>query len=177
MCGSGTFVIEAAEIASGLKPGRSRHFAFEQLANFNAGSFAKIRNRDSSTRSGFRFYGSDRDAGAVRMSRANAERAGIAGVTEFQQLEIEEIVAPAGPPGLVIVNPPYGSRIGDKQPLFALYRTLGRTLSARFRGWRVGLITSEPQLAQATGLPFKAAAAPILNGGLRVTLYQTDALP
>ena len=176
MCGSGTFVIEAAEIAAGLKPGRSRHFAFEQLATFNAGSFAKIRDRDSSVGPDFRFYGSDRDAGAIRMSRANAARAGLADVTEFQQLEIEELVAPAGPPGLVIVNPPYGARIGDKQQLHELYRTLGRTLAARFGGWRIGLITSELQLAQATGLPFKPPAAPVLHGGLRVTLYQTGVL-
>ena len=177
MCGSGTFVIEAAEMACGLKPGRSRRFAFEHLATFNASSFAKIRNRDTSILQGFRFYGSDRDAGAVRMSRANAERAGIAGITEFQQLEIDEITAPAGPPGLVIVNPPYGARIGDTRPLQALYRTLGRTVSARFKGWRVGLITSELRLAEATGLPFKPTAEPVLNGGLRVTLYQTGALP
>ena len=177
MCGSGTFIIEAAEIASGLKPGRSRRFAFEQLATFNAASFAKIRNRETNANPAVRFYGCDRDAGAIRMSRANAERAGITGITEFQQLEIEDLKAPDGPPGLVIVNPPYGARIGDKQPLPALYRALGRTLLQRCSGWRIGLITSEPNLAQATGLPFKPPADPVLHGGLRVTLYQSGALP
>ena len=48
------------------------------------------------------------------MSRANAERAGVAGITEFQERAIEDLAAPVGPPGLVIVNPPYGDRVGEK---------------------------------------------------------------
>ena len=75
MCGSGTFVIEAAEIAMGLNPGRSRHFAFEDLSSFDADQWAAMRDTPT-TSTPLRFYGSDRDAGAVRMSRMNAERAG-----------------------------------------------------------------------------------------------------
>jgi len=123
------------------------------------------------------FYGSDWDAGAVAMSRANAERAGVAATTEFQQLSVNDLVAPAGPPGLVIVNPPYGARIGDKQGLHALYQALGQSLKSRFHGWRVGLITSEAALAKATGLPFKPPGPPVSHGGLRVTLYTTEPLP
>ncbi len=176
MCGSGTFVIEAAEIAAGLKPGRSRHFAFEQLATFRETSWVKIRDRGCARKPEFRFHGSDRDAGAIRMSRANAERAGVSEIATFEQCEVAELVAPPGPPGLVIVNPPYGTRIGDKRKLHALYRTLGETLAGRFAGWRVGLVTSEPALANATGLPFKSPAPPASHGGQRVTLYQTAPL-
>jgi putative N6-adenine-specific DNA methylase len=176
MCGSGTFVIEAAEIAAGLKPGRSRRFAFEELATFDEAAWQRLRDKESSVKSDLRFYGSDRDAGAIRMSRANAERAGVAGTTEFRELAIEDLVAPEGPAGLVIVNPPYGDRIGEKTRLAPLYRTLGETLITRFAGWRVGLITSEASLAGATGLPFAPPAAPVSHGGLRVTLFQTQAL-
>ena len=178
MCGSGTFVIEAAEIAAGLEPGRSRHFAFEQLATFDAAAWERMREEASETPApAARFYGSDRDAGAIRMSRANAERAGTAALTEFQQAEVVDVVAPAGPPGIVIVNPPYGDRIGQKGPLRALYRTLGHTLLTRFSGWRVGIITNETSLAEATGLPFSLTAEPVLHGGLRVTLFRTAPLP
>lgn len=180
MCGSGTFIIEAAEIAAGLKPGRSRHFAFEQLANFDAASWKRLREKPGgkpgSPGSDIRFYGSDRDAGAIEMSRANAARAGVAEMTEFQQHAISDLVAPDGKPGLVIVNPPYGTRIGDKKPLYALYNALGQTLLAQFRGWRVGIITNEASLAGATGLPFAPPAGPVSHGGIRVMLFLTGPL-
>lgn len=177
MCGSGTFVIEAAEIAAGLNPGRSRHFAFEQLATFDGAAWQRLRETGTVTRPDFRLYGSDRDAGAIAMSRANAERAGVAEFTEFWQLAISELVPPVGPPGLVIVNPPYGDRIGDKVRLQSLYRALGQTLMARFAGWRVGLVTSEASLAKAAGLPFMPPTAPVSHGGLRVMLFQSGPLP
>ncbi|AWK88117.1 THUMP domain-containing class I SAM-dependent RNA methyltransferase [Azospirillum thermophilum] len=177
MCGSGTFVIEAAEIAAGLHPGRSRHFAFEQLATFDAAAWQRLRTGGDGTVPSVRFYGSDRDAGAVAMSRANAERAGVAGWTDFRQHAISDLVPPDGPPGLVIVNPPYGSRIGDRKPLFALYGALGQTLLSRFGGWRVGLVTNEESLAKATGLPFEPPGPPVSHGGIRVTLYRTAPLP
>jgi putative N6-adenine-specific DNA methylase len=177
MCGSGTFVIEAAEIAAGLAPGRSRHFAFEQLATFDPAAWQKIRAAENAVTPAVRFYGSDHDRGAIRMSRANAERAGVAGFTEFEERAIEDAAPPAGPPGLVIVNPPYGDRIGSKAPLRSLYRALGHTLLTCFSGWRVGLITNEPSLAQATGLPFALEAEPVLHGGMRIALYRTAPLP
>jgi len=176
MCGSGTFVIEAAEIAAGLKPGRSRRFAFEQLASFDAVAWRKLRGTGPGVGSGLRFHGSDHDAGAIRMSRANAERAGVTALTAFQQQDVSDLMPPDGPPGLVIVNPPYGARIGDKQSLSPLYRALGQTLLSRFAGWRVGLITNEASLAEATGLPFAPPGAPVTHGGLRVNLFQTGAL-
>ena len=178
MCGSGTFVIEAAEIAAGLMPGRSRQFAFEQLASFDPAVWQSMRAAASAGPAPeVRFYGSDRDAGAIRMSQANAERAGVAALARFEERALEELTAPEGPPGLVITNPPYGDRIGDKARLKALYRTLGQKLLAGFAGWRVGLITNEASLAKATGLPFTLDAPPVLHGGLRITLYRSAPLP
>jgi putative N6-adenine-specific DNA methylase len=75
-----------------------------------------------------------------------------------------------------MVNPPYGTRLGDKTALVPLYRTLGQTLRTRFAGWRVGIVTTERMLAEATGLPFLPPTAPVAHGGLRVTLFQTAAL-
>jgi len=178
MCGSGTFVIEAAEIATGLKPGRARHFAFEHLATFDAAAWATMRTGcdERAAISDLKFQGSDRDGAAVAMSRANAARAGVGDLTVFRQHSVSELEAPAGLPGLVIVNPPYGARLGDASKLKPLYRALGQTLRDSFSGWRVGLITSESDLARATGLPFKPPSAPISHGGIRIRLYQTAAL-
>ena len=178
MCGSGTFVIEAAEIAARLNPGRARAFAFEHLATFDAAAWARMREVESRrTPRGPAFYGSDRDAGAIDMAQANAERAGVAAFTEFRQCPISDVAAPEGPPGLVIANPPYGARLGDRKALVPLYRALGQTLLTRFPGWRAAIVTTDPTLARATGLPFLPPAAPVPHGGLRVTLYQTAVLP
>lgn len=176
MCGSGTFVIEAAEIAANLDPGRSRHFAFEKLATFDDAVWTAMKAAAQPRVPAVSFLGSDRDAGAVRMARQNAERAGVAAFARFTQQSVSDLVPPPGPPGLVIVNPPYGTRIGDKKPLFALYGALGQVLKERFPGWRVGLVTTDAALARATALPFLAPAPPVLHGGLKVTLYRTSPL-
>ena len=176
MCGSGTFVIEAAEIAMRLNPGRARHFVFEKLLNFDLVAWEKMRNVERPISLDFCFYGSDRDEGAVRMSAENAARAGVEKFTEFQQRSISDIVPPTTTPGLVIINPPYGTRIGDKQKLLPLYQTLGKVLRTRFSGWRVGIITTDTSLAKATDLPFLPTTEPVQHGGLRVNLFRTESL-
>ncbi len=176
MCGSGTFVIEAAEIAAKLNPGRARRFAFENLKDFDTGGWTRLRESSQGIRPALHFFGSDRDAGAIRMSRANAERAGVADFTVFQNHAVSNVTPPPGPPGLVIVNPPYGTRIGGKTPPVALYAELGKTLLTRFSGWRVGLITTDAALARSTGLPFKPPGRPVSHGGLNVRLFQTERL-
>jgi putative N6-adenine-specific DNA methylase len=206
MCGSGTFVIEAAEWAAGLAPGRNRSFAFEKLATFDERAWRTMKQKPSpgpsdhplpSLRDGrgqvepspalewgrvreagerANFFGSDRDAGAIAASQANASRADVAHLTHFEKKTVSEITPPPGSPGLVICNPPYGSRIGEEKKLVALYSALGASLRERFHGWRVGMITSNERLARATGLPFGKPSAPILHGGLRIRLFQTKTL-
>jgi putative N6-adenine-specific DNA methylase len=177
MCGSGTFVIEAAEIAAGLRPGRTRSFAFEQLGTFDATAWSAMRAGAAAQTTELRFFGSDRDAGAVRMAGENAARAGVTGMVRFEERAVEDLERPEGPPGLVIVNPPYGARIGHKGPLLLLHRRLGDALKQKFAGWRVGIITADAELAKATGLRFDKPAAPVLHGGIRVSLWQTGPLP
>ena len=176
MCGSGTFVIEAAEIAARLNPGRARSFAFEKLVTFDPQAWEKMRNVQRQAAPDVHFYGSDRDDGAIKMSVENAKRAGVGDMTTFTQQSVSEIIPPTQTPGLVIVNPPYGGRIGDKHKLMPLYQTLGEVLRTRFVGWRVGMITTDKDLARATGLPFLPTDAPVQHGGLRVMLYRTDIL-
>jgi putative N6-adenine-specific DNA methylase len=171
MCGSGTFVIEASEMALGLQPGRSRAFAFEAFPGFDPAAFAAMRVAPRQT--DLRFVGADRDAGAIRAATANAERAGVAGATSFVRAAISDLQRPQGPPGLVMVNPPYGARIGNRKLLFALYGTLGTVLRERFGGWRVGLVTADGGLAKATGLPLRAGP-PVSHGGLTVKLHQAS---
>lgn len=173
MCGSGTFVIEAAEIAAGLQPGRARGFAFQKFASFDAKVFAALK-KDAPIEGSVRFSGTDRDAGAVRMSRANAERAGVTPVTGFNERAISEAEPPEGPPGLVITNPPYGARIGNKGALHGLYGNFGKVMRERFSGWRIALVTSDAGLVKSTGLPWAAPGPIVDHGGTKIRLWQAQ---
>ncbi len=174
MCGSGTFLIEAAEIASGLAAGRSREFAFERLPGFDEAAWSAIcaEVASSASRPAQSFTGFDRDPGAVKAAIANVDRAGLSDLVEISRRAVAELKAPNGPAGLVIVNPPYGARISNQAALRSVYRTLGQRLKADFKGWRVGIVTSAPALAKATGLRLDAGP-PVDHGGLTVKLYQT----
>jgi len=176
MCGSGSFVIEAAEAALGLPPGRARDFAFEQLTTHDATAWDAERRAIAPRATDLRFRGSDRDAGAIRSAIANADRAGVAAIATFTRAAVSDLTRPEGLPGLVIVNPPYGHRIGERQPLFALYGALGATLTQKFSGWRVGLITTDAGLARATGLPWQDPGPIVDHGGLKVRLWQAGPL-
>lgn len=175
MCGAGTFPIEAAGIAAGHWPGRDREFAFHHMPTFDPEAFAALAPKPILPPEA-QYYGSDRDAGAIEGARANAKRAGVADLCALAHAPISALKRPDGPPGLVIVNPPYGERIGDKRALTALYAKFGQTMRETFSGWRVALVTSEPQLAKATGLPWIDYGTPISNGGIKVKLTQTKPL-
>lgn len=171
MCGSGTFVIEAAEMAMGLAPGRGRSFAFERLASFDAAAWEALRAAQKPQETALKFHGSDRNEGAIANARENALRAGIEGATVFTHHAISDLTPPEGPKGLVIANPPYGGRIGNKKLLYGLYGSFGTVLKERFAGWRVGVVTSEAGLARAMGI--KTEPGPVIDhGGIRVRLYQ-----
>ncbi|MEM1314378.1 MAG: class I SAM-dependent RNA methyltransferase [Pseudomonadota bacterium] len=179
MCGSGTLVLEAAEIACGLAPGRHRPFAFERLAGFDPEAWHALLDAamPPEPKGPPRHHGFDRDEGAVASARANAERAGLADHVIFERRAIRDAAPPEGsPPGLVIVNPPYGDRIGDKKALRALYGALGRTLKERFQGWRAAVVTSEPALAHAMGLPLEPPPPPLPHGPLRIRLHRTGVI-
>ncbi|RMD47501.1 MAG: class I SAM-dependent RNA methyltransferase [Alphaproteobacteria bacterium] len=172
MCGSGTFLIEAAEIAAGLAPGRARPFAFELLAGFDADALAAARARPLAppVEPPPLILGLDREGGAIAAARANAERAGVAGRIRLARAEIGALRRPPGPPGLVVVNPPWGRRLGGRG-LGTLHRRLGSSLARELGGWRVALITPDAGLARATGLPLEPCGPPFPAGGVRLKLW------
>ncbi|MDV7338541.1 class I SAM-dependent RNA methyltransferase [Terasakiella sp. A23] len=177
MCGSGTFVLEAAEIASKKKAGRNRSFAFEKFINFDEDLWSRMKAKDVSITPDVQFYGFDRDKGAIERSGANAKRAGVEGCCTFTNQTLSNLKAPEGEKGLVVVNPPYGIRIGDMKKLATLYQSLGHVLKAEFSGWHVGLVTNSDRLANRTGLPFTNDVTHFSHGGIKVQLYKTDVLP
>jgi len=172
MCGSGTFLIEAAEVAAGLHPGRGREFAFQSLQGFDARTFAAMQGTPGRAPV-LRFFGSDRDQGAIAGASANAARAAVSGWCRFERRPISDLTPPDGvAPGLVLINPPWGGRLGERKPLFALYGAMGAVLRERFAGWRVGLVAPDAGLVKATGLPLEPCGPAMDMGGTRVTLWQ-----
>ena len=172
MCGSGTIVIEAAEIALGLPAGRNRTFAFMELPSFQKDQYEEL-TQVNQKKINLKFYGSDRDNGAILSSIKNSKKAGVEKFCQFKTISVSAAIPPTQEPGIVLVNPPYGKRVGNRKNLFALYRSLGQTLSEKFVDWQIGIITSDPGLAIATGLKFLDISSPVDNGGIKVQLYET----
>jgi putative N6-adenine-specific DNA methylase len=175
MCGSGTIPIEGALIARRMAPGLGRHFAFEQWPDFDARTWRQVRE-DAESRvlpvSPVAIRGSDRDAGAIESAQANAKRAGVADTVEFAVHAISAIDPPAES-GLIVSNPPYGVRVGDRDRLRNLYAQLGKVIRAKAPGWRVALVSADHALERQTGLNLR----PVLrttNGGIRVRVVAAD---
>lgn len=176
MCGSGTYPIEAAEIAGNLMPGRERSFAFEKLVSYDSGVVTKMKADWFTRRPPAHFYGFDQNSAVIESAKENAKRAGVEGACKFAVQPLSHLKAPEGPAGLVMVNPPYGERIGNKKALLSLYRQFGDVMRRQFSGWRVGLVTTDAALADATKLNWSNISPPIPHGGLKIKLYQTHVL-
>jgi 23S rRNA (guanine2445-N2)-methyltransferase / 23S rRNA (guanine2069-N7)-methyltransferase len=158
MCGSGTIPIEAAMMAADVAPGSLRAaFGFERWLGHDAEAWqalqAEARER-SSSRAPPReptITGCDRDASAVDIARAHAERAGIGRWIRWEHAALSR-VTPAGDHGWVVTNPPYGVRLGDTHQARAVLEDLGRVLGEAFRGHRVALVLPDDHSMSALGL-------------------------
>jgi 23S rRNA (guanine2445-N2)-methyltransferase / 23S rRNA (guanine2069-N7)-methyltransferase len=158
MCGSGTLPIEAAWIAADVAPGllRSR-FGFERWGGHDASLWQDLRaaalaRRRIGALAPGRIEGADRDPGAIRAAQANATRAGLAGHLNFVLREVTRTPRATTGHGLVVVNPPYGARLGDAEALRTTYAELGRTLLESHAGWEAAVFTGNPPLARDLGL-------------------------
>lgn len=151
MCGSGTFCIEAALMALKRPPGIFRkRFGFQKWKTFQKDVFGKITQEIFDRELPdipFRIYGSDVDPRAVAASKAHSENAETEIATIFRRQDVSEF-RPAPTPGVVIVNPPYGERLGEAEALIPLYESLGTVMKEHFKGWRLFVLTSEPTLAK-----------------------------
>jgi putative N6-adenine-specific DNA methylase len=171
-CGSGTIAIEAALMACGLPPGFKRRFAFMDWPGYDPlrwqALLAEVQPRAASELP--IIQASDRDAGAVKMAQANAERAGVAGCIQFACRAVSAIQPPAGP-GWVVTNPPYGLRVSEGKDLRNLYAQTGNVMKRSCPGWQVAILCSEKKLLAQTGLNLELSMG-MVNGGLKVWLWR-----
>ena len=171
-CGSGTIPIEAALWARNIAPGKARDFAFMEWPDFAPDVWAKtLATAIAAERPDVPpILASDRDAGAIRASEANAARAGVAGDIAFTCQAVSAI-APPPEPGWVITNPPYGVRVSANKDLRNLYAQFGNVLRDKCLRWRVTFLCTDLRLIGQTRLPVETAYV-WTNGGLRVRVAQ-----
>ncbi|VTS06439.1 THUMP domain-containing class I SAM-dependent RNA methyltransferase [Tuwongella immobilis] len=177
MCGSGTFLIEAAWMALNRPPGLTRrHFGFMGWLDFDRGEWANLRDearRKVAKTLPVPMVGSDIRGDAIESAVANARAAGIGHLLTFEKADVRDFFPPNLPPGIapgmVLVNPPYGERLGETEELVPLYRILGEVITDQCPGWRFGVFTSNRVLAKAIRVK-PAQRLPFFNGALECEL-------
>lgn len=173
MCGSGTLLVEAVQIARGIAPGLHRSFGFQQLTQYDPGLWstvraaAEARTLDAAPAP---IYGADLYGDVLKTARANLESAGLADAVQLKQANVLELPPPATA-GVLVTNPPYGQRLGERQMLEDFYPRLGDVLKARYAGWRCYFFSADMQLPRRIGLK-ASRRTPLYNGGLECRLFE-----
>ena len=173
MCGSGTFLIEAAMMWLHIAPGIERSFAFEKLKNFDAVVWQKLRAEAKAAQlpvTELPIYGSDLFGDELKAAHLNLENAGLRPAVMLNQANVLEISAPEES-GVLVANLPYGERMGELQELAELYPKLGDLLKRKFGGWNAYLFTADLRLAKLIRLS-ASKRTPLFNGALECRLFE-----
>jgi 23S rRNA (guanine2445-N2)-methyltransferase / 23S rRNA (guanine2069-N7)-methyltransferase len=188
MCGSGTLPIEAALMAGDIAPGAARtYFGFLGWRGHDSALWAGLRREAAGRANVPKIWppicGYDLAASAVRVARTNAARAGVQAAVRIERRALAdckpvETGSTPGRPGLMVTNPPYGERLGDREALEPLYTLLGDVLRQRFTGWTACVLTGNRELGGRIGL--RSARRHILyNGAIecRLLVFPISSLP
>ncbi|MFT2109626.1 bifunctional 23S rRNA (guanine(2069)-N(7))-methyltransferase RlmK/23S rRNA (guanine(2445)-N(2))-methyltransferase RlmL [Marinomonas sp. 2405UD68-3] len=178
MCGSGTFLVEAAMMSLNMAPGlRRTYWGFKGWQQHDHRMWQRLNDEAKNSKKSFDdvtidFKGTDTEQRAIAASRENIKRAGLTGfidvsMSSFQDHDFEL----KNEPGLVISNPPYGERIGEEMALMSLYRQLGEWVVNHCDGWRFFMLTSMENLAKQIPIrPDKYTR--VINGGIECRAYR-----
>ena len=173
MCGSGTIVIEAAMAALAIPPGHARAFGFERLADYDRRAWNEVREAALARRKPVQrlpIFARDRYGEELKKARANLEAAGLADCVELKQADVLDSGAPAES-GVMIANPPYGTRLGEDAALAEFYPKLGDTLKKYYAGWRCYIFSGDTRLPKLIHLS-ASRRTPLYNGPLECRLYE-----
>ncbi|MCO4864360.1 class I SAM-dependent RNA methyltransferase [Cupriavidus sp. WGlv3] len=195
MCGSGTFLVEAAQVALGIAPGGSRSFAFEWLKGMDTKAWQKLkadaqRARMLASADELQVVGSDISTDMLAITRANWERAGLPGEARTKQVDARFVQPPFEEPGLLLMNPPYGERIAvrgqrrapeDEQPRDEVEEAAANqfasafatTLKQHFAGWQAWVFTGDLGFPRRLRLK-ESRRTPLYNGNIECRLFRFD---
>jgi len=164
MCGSGTFLIEAAMIARGIPAGIYRKsFAFEKWLDFDEQLFSEIYNADYEKESAARIFGSDIAVQSCAIARANIKNAGLSKAIEVEAKDFL-VLDPPFENGIIITNPPYGERM-KPQSIAELYKSVGDVLKQKYAGYNAWIISSSEEGFRNIGLK-PSRKIELFNGSL-----------
>ncbi len=176
LCGSGTLLIEAAMILGDSAPGLGRsYFGMQGWRGHDAEIWARLvseaveREDAGHNRSWPELTGVDGSRLSVRQARLNIKNAGFDDKISISRKELFEL-SPPGDDGYLVCNPPYGERLSEKEVVKYLYRFIGNRLQESFHGWNIGLFTSNPDMADMTGLRWKEKHQ-LFNGPIACRLF------
>jgi putative N6-adenine-specific DNA methylase len=173
MCGSGTFLIEAAMMAVNQPPGMKRTFGFQKLTSFDEGLWKKIETEAMNKMKPIEFldiYGSDMDLRAVRVARHNLKVAGLEEVAKVMQSDFIKLEPPASE-GTLVTNPPYGQRIGEDEDLKEVYPVWAKHMKESFGGWNTYFLTADLEMPKDMRLK-PSKKTPLYNGALECRLFE-----
>ncbi|MDC4234503.1 bifunctional 23S rRNA (guanine(2069)-N(7))-methyltransferase RlmK/23S rRNA (guanine(2445)-N(2))-methyltransferase RlmL [Pasteurella multocida] len=174
MCGSGTLLIEAAQMQANIAPQLHRlHWGFDFWKGHNQQAWDKVKGKaielaeqTFNHNQKANFYGGDLDHRVLQKAKRNAQNAGVAHLIQWQQGDVAALKNPfVEEKGTVICNPPYGERLGTTPALIALYSVFGQRLKQQFADWNVSIFSGEPALLDCLRLrshrQFKAKNGPL----------------
>jgi putative N6-adenine-specific DNA methylase len=173
MCGSGTFLIEAAMMAVNQPPGMKRTFGFQKLTSFDEGLWRKIETEAMNKMKPIEFldiYGSDMDLRAVRVARHNLKVAGLEEVAKVMQSDFIKLEPPTSE-GTLVTNPPYGQRIGEDEDLKEVYPVWAKHMKESFGGWNTYFLTADLEMPKDMRLK-PSKKTPLYNGALECRLFE-----
>ncbi|MDK2745587.1 MAG: THUMP domain-containing protein [Nitrospira sp. BO4] len=173
MCGGGTIPLEAALMARQIPPGISRNFAFERLLVHDPQRWDHLREAARAKQVNqvpAAIYASDRNPAMVKIAHGTFQGAGVPIDIRLKQSDILDLDAPADK-GVMVINPPYGVRLGRSDELETLYPKLGDWLKQRFVGWRAYVLTGDARVPKLIGLT-PSKRIPLFNGALECRLYE-----
>lgn len=175
MCGSGTLLLEGAAMVLGQPAGVGREFGLMRWRDFDRRLWERLlREEQAAAASSLTVpvLGFDRDPKSIIACRENARRAGLEYAISFDRRPFED-TEPCGHQGVLVMNPPYGVRMGDKTELEALYRKIGEVFKRRFTGWTAYLLAGDLELARLVGLK-PARRFVLFNGPLECRLLKYE---
>ena len=174
MCGSGTFPIEAALIANNIPAGRLRDFTFEKWNDFDVELWSRIKSEAEAQIVPFKgvICGRDIDQRAIDISKENSERAGVMNQIQFKKLNLLDPKSESSN-ALIIINPPYGERLKERDEIIPFYQEIGTKLKHSFNGCDAWILSGNLEAIKFIGLR-PSRKIRLFNGPIECKLHKFE---